>query len=147
MPSRFVPKQRRSLAAPIAGLAVLAGCSNSPTNNQTLKAPVGMKAGEIIDAAVDAASEAGLPAAAKVDKENGLVQFGAFGMPVLGYTAQVRIRSDGNIDVTVQRGSTYISRSPDEVANQFVAALQRRLQQGGKSARIDLHVVDPPTAS
>lgn len=135
-PSNARTHDQIRLSVAVLGLALAGGCFNSPANNQTLKAPAGMGTSQILDASIDAANEAGLPTATKVDKENGVVQFGAFGTPIMGYTAQVRVRPDGSIEVTVQRGSTIVTLSPDEGAQRFAEALRRRL--GNQSASLRL---------
>ena len=109
-----------------------------------MKIPPTMNNVQIIDAAVDAATDVSLPSASKLDKADGVVPFGDFGTPVYGHTAQVRVRSDGNIEVTVRRGMSVISLSPDEEANKFATALKQRLQDSG-AAQIQLNVTGSPT--
>jgi hypothetical protein len=98
-----------------------------PTANHTVTVPPSAKGRDVLELAIDAAKAVDLPSATKIDKANGLVAFGAFGMPVLGYTAQVRQRSDGQLDVTVKRGSVYVPLGVDEKAKEFVTALETRL--------------------
>ncbi len=107
---------------------VFAACTHFPVANNTVAVPAAAKGRDVFDIAIDAARSVDLPPATKIDKANGVVEFGSFGMPVLAYSAQVRKRSDGQLDVTVKRGSAYISRDVDEKAKEFVAALQARLQ-------------------
>ena len=126
-------------ASLIGSCTFLIGCVFTPTANQSLTAPPAAKAGDIIDAAVDAASTAGLPGPTTVDKANGLVQFGNYTMSEIGYSAQVRIRSDGSLDVTVKRCSVYVPLPVDEKAKAFFDALAARLQKF-KSVRIYLHL-------
>ena len=69
------------------------------------------------------------PPVTKLDKTNGIVEFGAFGIPVTGITAQVRVRADNQLDVTVKRGSVYISLPVEETADKFKSALEARLKE------------------
>ena len=85
---------------------------------------------DLLDVAVDAAKAVGLPSVTKLDKAAGLVEFGSLDAPGTGYAAQVRRRPDGQLDVTVKRGTG----SADDKARELVAALDARLQQGGRPA-------------
>lgn len=111
-----------------AGLAVLlAGCSFFPTAHRTLAVPQAAK-GDVLEIAIEAARTVDLPPPTKIDKANGVVEFGDFGGSVLGYTAQVRVKSDGQLDVTVKRGSVYVPLEVDAKAQEFASALESRLQ-------------------
>ena len=83
---------------------------------------------------IDVAKEMKLPTVSKLDKANGIVEFGGFEGPMLGTTAQVRIRSDKNLDVTIKRGSAYVPLSVDKTAAEFKRRLEERLQQIAKKS-------------
>jgi hypothetical protein len=110
---------------------LVAGCVYHPTFNQTIPVPASAHSRDVLEVAIDAAKAVGLPPATKVDKANGVVEFGAFGRPVTGYTAQVRVRSDGQLDVTVRHGSVYVPSGVKGKAQDFVDELQSRLRAGG----------------
>jgi hypothetical protein len=112
----------------LTGIILIAGCVSFPTANRTVAIPASAKNTDLLELAIDAARDVGLPPATKVDKADGIVEFGGFEAPELGYAAQVRIRSDGQLDVTVKRGSAYISRPVDSKTEEFVQAIQTRLQ-------------------
>jgi hypothetical protein len=119
----------RHSGLPLAVL-IAAGCAYFPTYNQTIPVPASAHARDVLEVAIDAAKAVGLPPTTKVDKANGVVEFGAFGRPVTGYSAQVRVRSDGQLDVTVRHGSVYVPSGVKGKAQEFVAELQARLQEG-----------------
>jgi uncharacterized protein YgiM (DUF1202 family) len=109
----------------------VAGCAHVPTASQTVAVPPPARNLDLLDVAIDAAKAVGLPAVTKLDKTNGVVEFGSFETPATAYAAQVRQRPDGQLDVTVKRGSG----SVDEKAREFVAALDARLRQGPKATQ------------
>ena len=106
-----------------------AACAHFPSYSQTIPVPAPAQNRDVLEIAIDVAKSVGLPPATKVDRANKVVEFGAFGRSVTGYTAQVRVRSDGQLDVTVTRGSVYISQGVEGKAKEFVSALQTRLNQ------------------
>ncbi len=112
-------------------LVLISSCAFFPTATKTI--PVDnqiQNRAEILELAVDVAKSMNFPEVTKFDPANGIVEFGAFGMPVTGITAQVRVRSDNrNVDVTVKRGSVYVPLAVEETANQFSNKLHERLQQ------------------
>ena len=111
--------------------ALFAACAHFPTSNYTVAVPAAAKNRDVLELVIDAAKSVNLPPVTKVDKANGVVEFGGFGRSVTGYTAQVRQRSDGQLDVTVKRGSAYIPLPVDEKAKEFVSAIQSRLDKEG----------------
>lgn len=117
----------RYAVAPAIVAILIAGCSFFPTAHRTVAVPASAKI-DVLELAIEAARSVDLPPPTKIDKANGVVEFGSFEMPVLGYTAQVRIKADGQLDVTVKRGSIYVPLEVDDKAQAFVAALESRLQ-------------------
>lgn len=115
------------LAAVAAIISLLAGCAFSPSAHRTVPIPQSAQR-DVLEIAIEAARSVDLPLPTKVDKANGVVEFGAFGTGVIGYTAQVRVRSDGQLDVTVERGSIYVPLDVDQEAQAFVTALESRMQ-------------------
>ncbi len=111
-------------------VTLVAGCAHVPTANQTVAVPAPARNLDLLEVAIDAARAVGLPAVTKLDKANGVVEFGSFDTAATGYTAQVRRRPDGQLDVTVKRGSADVPGSVEEKAKEFVAALDARLRQG-----------------
>jgi SH3 domain-containing protein len=108
-------------------VTLLAGCATVPTANQTVAVPPPARSLDLMDVAIDAAKAVGLPPATKVDKANGVVEFGTFDTGATGYTAQVRRRQDDQLDVTVKRGSAEGPGTVEDKAKEFVAALNARL--------------------
>ena len=106
-------------------------CAHFPTVSRTISIDGQVQnRAEILELAVDVAKSMNFPEVTKFDQANGVVEFGAFGMPVTGLTAQVRVRSDNkNVDITVKRGSVYVPLPVEETANEFTKKLQERLQQ------------------
>ena len=110
-------------------VTLAAGCA-VPTANQTVAVPAPARSLDLLEVAIDAAKAVGLPPATKVDKANGVVEFGTFDTGATGYTAQVRRRPDDQLDVTVKRGSADGPGTVEEKTKEFVAALDARLRQG-----------------
>lgn len=110
-------------------VALLAGCAHVRTGNQTVAVPVPAGDFDLLHVATEAARAVGLPAVTKFDKAQGVVEFGSSGMAATGYTAQVRRRPDGQLDVTVKRGSADVPGSVEDKAKEFTAALDARLRR------------------
>ena len=110
----------------IAG-SVFIGCAPMTVATRDLDTPASIKQGDIIEFAITAAQEVGFPPATKIDKENGVVEFGSFGLPELGVTAQVRVKSQTEIEITVRHGSVYIPLGADKQADAFTAKLKEHL--------------------
>lgn len=115
------------LLGALAAAGVLGGCSFFPTAHRTVAVPTSEK-GDVLEIAIEAAQSVDLPPPTKIDKANGVVEFGSFDMPVLGYTAQVRVKANGQLDITVKRGSIYVPLDVDPKAQEFASALESRLQ-------------------
>lgn len=127
--------KRILLSLSFALATLFTGCAHMPTATRSVALSPTASTEAVLEAAVDAAREAGLPAVSKMDKANGVVEFGAFGMPELGVTGQVMVRSGHVADLTVKRGSVYIPLKADEQADKFRAAFEERLRAlnlGGK---------------
>jgi hypothetical protein len=114
----------------------ITGCAPMPTVTNTVTYPSTVKAGDVVETAIDVAREMKFPPATKIDKTEGLVEFGNFGQPMMGITAQVRIKSEGQLDVTVTRGSVYVALAVDKTANEFKNKIEERLRVlGDKTAK------------
>jgi hypothetical protein len=98
-----------------------------PTANRTVGVPSQIKSDLVLEAAVDAAEDVNFPPMTKMDKANGIVEFGSFEMPEMGITAQVRVRSDGQVEITVKRGSAYVRKGVDKQADAFKAKFEEKL--------------------
>lgn len=110
-------------------IALLVGCAHMPTANNTVIVPESAQKADLLEIAIDVARDMKFPPVSKLDKANGIVEFGGFGGPELGVSAQVRIRSDKNLDVTVKRGSVYMPLPVEKTAVEFKEKLQAKLQQ------------------
>jgi hypothetical protein len=116
-------------------LAILAtGCVYFPTTTRMVAIAPQTKSDVVLEAAVDAAQDVDFPPMTKMDKANGIVEFGSFEMPELGITAQVRVRSDGSAEITVKRGSTYIRQGVDKQADAFKAKFEEKLHEAEQKA-------------
>ena len=73
----------------------------------------------------------------KMDKANGIIEFGSFELPEMGLTAQVRLVSDTSLEITVRRGSAFIARKVetqtdlfrDKIEGERLTALQKPAAQ------------------
>lgn len=118
-----------SILTACTAVAFLAGCAHIPTANQTVAVPVPAADFDLLHVAIDAARAVGLPAVTKFDKAQGVVEFGSSDMVPNGYTAQVRRRPDGQLEVTVKRGSADVPGSVEDKAKEFTAALDARIRR------------------
>jgi hypothetical protein len=118
-----------SVVIACTAVAFLAGCAHVPTANQSVAAPVPAGNFDLLQVATDAARAVGLPAVTKFDKAQGVVEFGSSDMGATGYTAQVRRRPDGQLDVTVKGESANVPGSVEDKAREFTAALDARLRR------------------
>jgi outer membrane protein OmpA-like peptidoglycan-associated protein len=110
-------------------ITLITSCAHFPSATKIIAAN-NQDTARILELAVDVAKVTNLPEPTKFDPDKGVVEFGAFNEPVMGITAQVRMRpDDGNVDVTVKNGSMYVKRPVDETLNRFSSKLQERLQQ------------------
>lgn len=117
---------------PILLFTLLVGCAHMPTANNTVIVPESAQKADLLEIAIDVAKEMKLPPVSKLDKANGIVEFGGFDGPMLGTTAQVRIRSDKNLDVTIKRGSAYVPLPVEKTAAEFKQKLEAKLHEVGK---------------
>jgi hypothetical protein len=124
------------------GIALAAACAHTPTATQTVDVPAPARSLDVLDVAVEAARAVGLPPVTKLDKAGGVAEFGSFDSGATGYTAQVRRRPDGQLDVTVKRGSGEGAGTVEAKAKEFVAAVDARLRQAPAS-----RAPQPPPAS
>jgi hypothetical protein len=65
----------------------------------------------VLEAAIEVAPEVNLPVMTKMDKANGLVEFGSFEQPNLGLSAQVRVTPDNQLEIVVKRGSCFFQEA------------------------------------
>lgn len=109
--------------------SALVGCTFSPANSGTVAVPARLTNGQVLDIAADAGKAVGFPPVTKIDKANGIVEFGNYEMSELGTTAQVRVRDDHKAEITVKRTSVYIPfNDGDEIEKKFQAAFNARLK-------------------
>jgi len=112
-----------------AVVSLVAGCAHVPTAKQTVAVPAPARDLDVLQVAIEAARAVRLPAVTKVDKVDGVVEFGSFDTPVSDYAAQVRQRPDGQLLVTVKGGSTDTPLTVEHKAKELVMALETRLRQ------------------
>jgi hypothetical protein len=108
---------------------LLVGCVHFPTKSADITYSPTTKQGDVIELAIEVARSMDFPPATKIDKANGIVEFGAFGHPMLGITAQVRVKSEGELEVNVTRGSEYVPLGVDKTADEFRSKLEERLHE------------------
>ncbi len=121
----------------ISLLGLLTGCVFAPTTSRTISLTGKVPTGDVLENAIEVAKLVNFPPMTKLDKANGIVEFGGFGMSELGITAQVRVRPDNQAEITVKRGSAYIPLGADKQADAFRNQLESRLKEveqraGGK---------------
>ena len=99
-----------------------------PTNSvRTVATSSTLSKDQVLNAVIDAARDANLPAMTKMDKANGIVEFGSFELPEMGITAQVRLVSDTSLEITVRRGSTFIPLKAEAQTDAFRDRITERL--------------------
>ncbi|HEX3799308.1 MAG TPA: hypothetical protein VH413_11450 [Verrucomicrobiae bacterium] len=113
-------------------ILLLVGCVHFPTKSADIAYSPAIKQGDVIEMAIEVARSLDFPPATKIDKANGIVEFGAFGQPMLGITAQVRVKSEGQLEVNVTRGSEYVPLGVDKKADEFRDKLEERLRTASK---------------
>ena len=122
-----IPRLTRSLSSLLLAFT-LVGCAHFPTATRSIPAPT--KAGvDVVEAAIDAARELKFPPATKIEKQNGLVEFGNWGLPDTGIAAQVRRRGDGTIESTVRVGSVYVAKDPEGLADKFAKLIEEKISK------------------
>lgn len=112
-----------------AVVSLVGGCAHVPTTKQTVAVPAPARDVDVLQVAIEAARAVRLPAVTKLDKVDGVVEFGSFETPVSDYAAQVRQRPDGQLLVTVKGGSTDTPLTVEHKAKELVTALETRLRQ------------------
>ncbi len=90
--------------------------------------PASLNSDQALEAAIDAAKAVGLRPVSKLDKANGIVEFGNFSMVEIGTTGQVRIRSDRQAEVTLKRTSPYVPLPVEEITQKFIQEFETRLK-------------------
>ena len=121
----------RSLAPLI--LVIVAGCvPPSRTRMIDVSYPAAISHADVVEAAITVGRELSFPAATKIDKTEGIVEFGPFGTPFVGVTAQARVKSDGDLEVTVNTWSRFVAESADDPAQAFKAKLEAKLAETAK---------------
>jgi hypothetical protein len=123
------------LLAPLI-LVIAAGCvlSSPPSRVRMIDVsyPASVSHADVVETAIAVGREIGFPPATKIDKTEGIVEFGPFGMPAIGITAQARVKSDGDLEVTVNTLSRLVAESADEPAQAFKAQFESRLANMAK---------------
>jgi hypothetical protein len=126
---------------------LVAACAHVATVSQTVAVPAPAGGLDVFEAAIDAAKASGLPAVTKLDKTKGVVEFGPFETPAIGYAAQLRQRPDGGLDVTVKRGTADVPGGVEKKVKQLVTALEVRLRQASDSAPPPAQSLPEPAAT
>lgn len=134
---------RTTIVIACTAVAFLAGCAHVPTAHQTAAVRVPAGDFDLLQVAIDAARAVGLPGVTKFDLAQGLVEFGSSGTAATGYTAQVRRRPDGQLDVTVKRGAADGPGSVEDKAKEFTAALDARVRRAAAPATQEPSAVAP----
>jgi hypothetical protein len=117
-------------------LLALAGCETyvPSTSVRAIAINGGLSKDQVSNAVIEAARDASLPAMTKMDKANGIIEFGSFELPEMGLTAQVRLVSDTSLEVTVRRGSAFIARKVEAQTDLFRDKIGERLAALQKAA-------------
>ena len=106
----------------------LVGCAHFPQETRFIQIDNSFSKGELLEIAIDLAREMNFPPMTKLDKSNGIVEFGEFGAHVTGITAQVRIAAKNKIDITVVRGSVYVPLPVKDIADEFKRKFESKLK-------------------
>tara|TARA_Y100000294_G_C8422950_1_gene283608 strand:+ start:173 stop:550 length:378 start_codon:yes stop_codon:yes gene_type:complete len=109
-------------------LITIIGCAHFPQELRFVQANDTLNKTELLDVAIEVSREMNLPPMTKLDKSNGVVEFGKFGSPVTGTTAQVRIGAKNKVDITVVRGSVYVPLPVKEIADEFQTRFEAKLK-------------------
>jgi PBP1b-binding outer membrane lipoprotein LpoB len=124
----------------VIALAVLiTGCaiqSYVPSNSiRTIPLDGKLTNDAVLEAAVEIAEEVSLPAMTKMDKADGIVEFGGFERTEMGLSAQVRVRPDNKLEIIVKRGSVFFAQNADADADTFKTRLEERLTELEKAGK------------
>ena len=106
-------KTAKTLLTPLLLIALMTGCISqytTPMRTQTvtLAYPPKTAPGDVIENTLAIGREMKFPPATKLDKTGGMVEFGNFGLPMIGITAQARIKSEGQLEVTIVRYTPFV---------------------------------------
>ena len=104
------------------------GCAHFPQETRFIQVENSINKNELLELAIDVAREMDFPPMTKLEKANGIVEFGEFGSSVTGLTAQVRVKENGQIDIVVVRGSVYVPLPVKDVADEFKRKLESKLK-------------------
>ena len=115
------------LTLTLLAFVAMTGCAPMSVATRTVPVPASVGQADVIEIAITAARQVNFPPATKIDKQGGIVEFGSYAMPEIGITAQVRVKSPSEVEVTVRRGSLYIPLGADKQADEFVARLKEGL--------------------
>jgi len=116
-------------------VAIAAGCAFAPVATRNVSYSAALSQGDVIEVAIDAAREAKFPAATKIDKQNGSVEFGNYQMSELGTTALIRVKSPTEIEINIKRGSVYVPLGADKGADQFRSIFEAKLREAEHTVR------------
>jgi hypothetical protein len=118
-------------------LIALTGCqSYAPSNAvRTVAMSGSLDKDKVYNAVIEAARDTGLPPMTKMDKANGIIEFGSFELPEMGLTAQVRIVSDTSMELTVRRGSAFIPIKAESQGDTFRDQITKHLASLEKPAQ------------
>lgn len=109
-------------------ILLVVGCAHFPQETRFVQIDNSFSKTELLEIAIDIAREMNFPPMTKLDKSSGIVEFGDFGAPVTGITAQVRIAPKNRIDITVVRGSVYVPLPVKDIADEFKIAFESKLK-------------------
>lgn len=104
------------------------GCVHTPLGSRTVAIPASLNSDQVLEIAIDAAKAVGLRPVSKLDKANGIVEFGNFEMSEMGTTGQVRVRADHQAEITLKRTSAYVPLSVEEITKKFQTEFETRLK-------------------
>jgi len=109
-------------------ILLVVGCAHFPQETRFVQIDNSFSKTELLEIAIDIAREMNFPPMTKLDKSSGIVEFGVFGAPVTGITAQVRIAPKNRIDITVVRGSVYVPLPVKDIADEFKRTFESKLK-------------------
>ena len=109
--------------------SVLTGCGTTSTITRTIPINGQRPPVTVLESAIDAARFIGFPLA-KLDKDNGLVEFQRLSFPDAVESIQVRVRADNKfVDATFSKLSPWFPMSVKGIANKFTEKLDEQLRQ------------------
>ncbi len=109
---------------------LIAACAHSPSARPDPPAEIVVSKMEIMKTAVEVGRSMNFPEITRFDEEKGIVEFGAFGKPVVGLTAQVKISPDNtNVGIIVKRGALYVPASAEATGREFMRKFEEKLRE------------------